>query len=374
MRRFIMLALSLGVVTAAAAQTQGEIIVRRPGVPDRVIKLDSLAVQEQMEGMRNTTLASRQFALASHQFAIPLLRDLQLATRRRPLLGITVAVQPRETDKVGAYIEAVTPGSPAAKAGILAGDIIVRIAGKAVVDKDPKGDSSPGQHLISIIATLTVGKPVDAELRRGTQTVSVKVTPTEGASSESMARMTPVPSIAGDRLLLTDRFSGEMAAARTAFGMAQQANTLADGGGAFSYSFGNNGLFANIELTSLNEKLGSYFGATEGVLVVNVGAPRVMPFMRSASTTGGRGGAAGRVTRADSVVIVEGKPLEATVTHRAPINIPVEPGDVILSVDGRKVTSPSQLMRIVGSYDHNDEFKLQIMRQKRAETLTIKMP
>ena len=48
--------------------------------------------------------------------------------------------------------------------------------------------------------------------------------------------------------------------------------------------------------------------------------------------------------------------------------------DIGLSVDGRKVTSPSQLMRIVGTYEHNDEFKLQIMRQKRAETLTVKMP
>ena len=78
--------------------------------------------------------------------------------------------------------------------------------------------------------------------------------------------------------------------------------------------------------------------------------------------------------RADSAVIVEGRPLEASASRRAPVKIPVEPGDVILSVDGRKVTSPSQLMRIVGSYDHNDEFRLQILRQKRAETLTIKMP
>ncbi len=47
---------------------------------------------------------------------------------------------------------------------------------------------------------------------------------------------------------------------------------------------------------------------------------------------------------------------------------------MIVSVDGRKVTNPSQLMKIVGSYDHNDEFKLQIMRQKHAETLTVKLP
>jgi S1-C subfamily serine protease len=59
---------------------------------------------------------------------------------------------------------------------------------------------------------------------------------------------------------------------------------------------------------------------------------------------------------------------------RAVNTLGLEPGDVIVSVDGRKVTTPSQLMRIVSTYDRGDEFKLQIMRQKRAEALTVKMP
>ncbi len=52
----------------------------------------------------------------------------------------------------------------------------------------------------------------------------------------------------------------------------------------------------------------------------------------------------------------------------------LQPGDVIVSVDGRKVDSPSQLVRILGSYDSGDTFKLQVMRQKKAETLTARMP
>ena len=164
-----------------------------------------------------------------------------------------------------------------------------------------------------------------------------------------------------------------------------QFNVFANGNGAFGYTFGTNGLFANIELTALNEKLGSYFGATEGVLVVNIGTRRAfgdfsaaVPFMTrdvvirrhmdSTVRAAPRAGAVAR-SRVDTMATtIDGVPVQPGI----PLGL--EPGDVILSVDGRKVTSPSQLMRIVGSYDHNDEFKLQIIRQKRPETLTIKMP
>ncbi len=48
-----------------------------------------------------------------------------------------------------------------------------------------------------------------------------------------------------------------------------QFNLFTGDGGGFGYAFGNNGLFASYELAPLNEKLGAYFGTTEGVLVVN---------------------------------------------------------------------------------------------------------
>ena len=146
-------------------------------------------------------------------------------------------------------------------------------------------------------------------------------------------------------------------------------NVFSGGGpGSFFYSFSTNGLFSNLELVSLNEKLGSYFGTNEGVLVVNTMDQRsamVRP-MRSDSNRVmvRRGAAAGVRIQADTI---EFRP-------RALVDIGLEPGDVIVSVDGRKVITPSQLMRIVGTYDRGDEFKLQIMRQKRAETLTVKMP
>src|ERR1019366_3906141 len=83
-----------------------------------------------------------------------------------------------------------------------------------------------------------------------------------------------------------------------------------------------------------------------------------------------------RGTGGAGVTYIDGAPGQSGYWARrqVPVNIGLEPGDVIVSVDGRKVSNPSQLMRIVGTYEHNDEFKLQIMRQKHAETLTVKMP
>ena len=85
-----------------------------------------------------------------------------------------------------------------------------------------------------------------------------------------------------------------------------------------------NGAMLDLELAPVNPQLGSYFGTTEGVLVVDVPDP-------------------------------------------APLGL--KAGDVVLSVDGRKVSSPGQLMRILGSYDSDEPIGLEVMRQKKRVTL-----
>jgi hypothetical protein len=452
MRHLFALGLTLSVVWPAAAQT--EIIIRRPGEKDQVIRLDSARTREALakakvqlqtatgalqqrvqelqgkvselrlneEPLRLNTLALRNGELAAEGLVAPLMKSFA-AILRQPHLGILVATTPRETDKYGAYVSAVTPGSPAEKAGIMSGDIITKIAGKSLTEKDPKDDSGPGVRLVSIIGTLTVGKPVDVELRRGTQNKTVKVTPDDGdagaiAQAELGVRL-PLALDLNRALTLRTRQPWNTDP--------QPFNVFSNGnGGAFSFSFGNNGLFASYELAPLNEKLGAYFGTSEGVLVVtnrsiqgfeeaSIAMPRdvvmgrmqtdslrAMPRqMDSVRATPRAGGVVmGRpVTRVDTIrvpgrpdsirtrTIVRGSRVDENPTFidgvqvrpgaysaRKPVNIGLEPGDVIVSVDGRKVSNPGQLMRIVGSYEHNDEFKLQIMRQKHAETLTVKMP
>jgi len=442
-----LIALGLTVCLAAPAAAQTEVIIRRPGQQDQVIRLDSARTRaavskataelEQATTMlkrrlselpmqtynlkldtdpvRLKTLALKDAEIGRqqlHELVQPLMRTIETA-RRQPHLGIVVFTAARpESDKFGAYINAVTPGSPADKAGIVAGDIIARIAGKSLTEKTSSDDSNPGLRLISLIATLPVGKPVDVELRRGSQTVNVKVTPNDEPGT--FARI--APSIANIQRLPTDRSNGDiMLRTMPAMpSMGQQFEAFTNGNGDLAYAFGGNGLLANFELAPVNPKLGAYFGTSEGVLVVNnrmleeravaggairgtggaaaggaaagrIGAQtdsqRAQMSVRpreamACDTTGGAGNTTIRCRGTGGTVTYLGGTPGMAVTGRRipPVNIPLEPGDVIVSVDGRKVTSPSQLMKIVGTYDRNDEFKLQILRQKRAETVTVKIP
>ena len=429
MRHLIALGLCLCVVGTAAAQT--EVIIRRPGEKDQVIRLDSAQTREALARakveLRKATTAIEQHALLlnkqltqeqgvlqsqlMHQrmaelparIATLAQKNTELATSnmiepmiarlterfRQPRMGIMVDTRSRDSDKWGAYVTSVTPGGPADKAGILSGDIIMRIAGKSLTERPVKSDgddeSSPGVRLINIVSQLQPGKAVDIELRRGTQNRTVKVTPIED-DSPSLARLMPdrMPTVGSYAFTMPGReFSGKIASPEAMNLESPSMSIFSNGGpGSFFYSFGSNGLFANLELVSLNEKLGSYFGTNEGVLVVSTEArrpfedgvpmpamPRDVVIRKQGDSTVARASRTRVTVRgSDTANYIDGAPL------REPINIGLEPGDVIVSVDGRKVTTPSQLMRIVGTYDRGEEFKLQIMRQKRAETLPVKMP
>src|SRR5919107_235999 len=60
-------------------------------------------------------------------------RIFQFVMNRRARLGLKVNLRARSTDSIGAYVDAVTPNGPAAKAGIRSGDIITRVGGKTVL-------------------------------------------------------------------------------------------------------------------------------------------------------------------------------------------------------------------------------------------------
>src|SRR5215216_12119 len=54
-------------------------------------------------------------------------RIMQFVMSRRARLGLKVNLRARETDSIGAYVDAVTPNGPAAKAGIRSGDVIAKV-------------------------------------------------------------------------------------------------------------------------------------------------------------------------------------------------------------------------------------------------------
>ena len=230
-------------------------------------------------------------------------RVMEFLMSRRARLGLKVNLRARETDSIGAYVDAVTPNGPAANAGIRSGDVIVRVDGKSVLTgESPSRDdreSLPGLRLIELAATLEPQDTIPVEFRRGRERKSVTV-------------------VTGDEPTVV--FRGRPGAAAFDFRYPAEGRAVAPGErilveGPFMY-----GPLANLELAPLNPDLGQYFGTTAGVLVISVPGD---------------------------------------------FELGLKGGDVVLAVDGRKPESPSHLLRILRSYRDGETFKLDVLRNRK---------
>src|SRR5207244_7715981 len=87
--------------------------------------------------------------------------------------------------------------------------------------------------------------------------------------------------------------------------------------------------WGDLKLVSLNSDLGEYFGTKEGILVV-----------------------------------------------KAPVDssLPLKSGDVIMSIGGRKPSSPEHAMRILRSYDKGETVSIEILRKQKRLTVAWKVP
>ena len=88
----------------------------------------------------------------------------------RGRLGVIVRTDASaESDKIGAKIEGVTPGSPADKGGLKVGDIITKFAGTSLggIKGEDEDESGPGHKLVALARKLEPGDTVRIEYRRG---------------------------------------------------------------------------------------------------------------------------------------------------------------------------------------------------------------
>jgi membrane-associated protease RseP (regulator of RpoE activity) len=230
---------------------------------------------------------------------------------RRGRLGVLVDLSADPArDSIGARVAGVTPGGPADKAGVHEGDIIVRMNGTALAGAAGRRE----------------GEAESDRSRPGTRLIELASRLDTGDTVRLEFRRDNQPRtvtlVAGESGLenMVQRFRMTMPE--------RGATRMKIPGGDMLFSFTGAPL-ANLELVKVNPGLAEYFGTSEGVLVVS--APE------------------------DS-------------------SLALKSGDVILSIGGRRPTTPAQAMRILGTYEANESVSFEVMRMKRRITVSGKMP
>jgi hypothetical protein len=236
---------------------------------------------------------------------------------RRERIGVLLDLTADPSrDSIGARVAGVTPGGPADRAGVHTGDLIVRFNGTrlAALRADQRGDADSEQSAPGLrLIELAARLDGGDSVRLELRRDGRPVTVSLVASESGLDR---VLSLNGDQL---HRFEFPFPPEMSLPGGSARINVITGAG---------EGL-ADLELVRVNSGLSEYFGTADGLLVVDVGG-------------------------------------DSTLGLRA--------GDVILSIGGRRPTSPAHAIRILSTYDANEAVQFEVMRQKRRATVSGRMP
>lgn len=214
---------------------------------------------------------------------------------RGAMLGVNIATGGAPGE--GVRINGVSPGGPAEAAGLRAGDVIVAVDG---VRLDRNGEPPPAARLTDFMRTVEPGQRVQVEYLR------------DGARRK--AELTAAPAEPPIARVLRER----LAPLQEQFNLKEFERLLVP-----------ERAFGSLELVTVTPKLGRYFGAERGLLVVR--APSDPSFR-------------------------------------------LEEGDVLLSIDGRVPESPGHAFRILRSYQPGEKLELEILRDRKRLELDVTVP
>ena len=312
-----LLAAALAAGPALGQQSEDELEARMKEAEARLVAQEAEVVRqveverrvEAEEAEERMREAERRLAEAALQVAdlsmaqLPQMERLERMIRagRGPVLGIMISPGGEEPVE-GVEVLAVTPGGAAEEAGLLSGDVIASVNGEPLT---AESGMAANEKLLDFMSGVEEGDELEVEYLRGSDADKVTLKPRPASNVYAFS---------------FDGKDFKMPEVGVAPHMKQFEN--------FVWMTHDDG-FGDMELVALTERLGSYFGTSEGLLVV-----------------------------------------------RAPENeeLKLEDGDVILNIDGRTPNSVSHAMRILGSYQSGEKLKIEIMRDKRKRTVEIEMP
>jgi hypothetical protein len=272
-------------------------------------------------------------------FTMPDVSTLRVFGAPRARIGVSL-----EETVDGARVSEVMDDSPAAAAGIQAGDLILSVGGQnlreplANPQRERRIDESRDvavQRLMALALDWEPGTPVTLEIQRGTERRTITVEPEEAPDAFSFFPPDGVRVFGNGRALRLDslgsfRFDldtlgfGRVLLRADSVGRASVLRFSANCFGGRGFNAFTVDCVDGVRLVELNPELGEYFGVTGGVLVS---------------------------------AVEDGSTLE------------LRPGDVILSIGGRAVTSPDQAQRIIASYAGSEDVPMRIRR--RGEELDV---
>lgn len=289
-------------LTASAVAAVWMLALCAPALAAEPERKSEAAVEDQEKKLedarRRLDAAAREVAdLSMSLYGDAMPRIIGLAGRgQRATLGVVIGAQ-RDMDRdEGVEIVSVSPGGAAHEAGLKAGDVLIEINGKALKKDD--GDS-PRAMLLETMREMNPGDKVTVKYRR-----DGKVNTASLVTQEPQDRLFAAP------------FTREL-------------HSRFDGGLPGTVFMRAEGVFGTAELVPLTSKLGQYFGAEKGLLVV-----------------------------------------------RAPSDarLQLEDGDVILDIDGRVPSNAGHALRILGSYQAGEKLKLNVLRMKKRMSFDITIP
>jgi len=294
-------------LAAEEKQVQKEIerqVVRQQAMQERAHVMESRSVEVEVrmrEAEHALELAAREVAeLSMRQLPRTAIIERIVRSSGGPVLGVTIAGQDNSGPVEGVEVNGVSPGGAAADAGLRAGDVITSVNGESLTSEN---SNIANEKLLDFMAGVEVGDELSVEYLRNGKSQTVELIP-----QEAHVRAFTF-DFAGDDVLPPNIH-------------------VAPPFEQFLW-MANSSSFGDMEMVKLTERLGSYFGTREGLLIV-----------------------------------------------RAPDNeaLQLQDGDVIRQIDGRTPTSVSHAMRILGSYESGETVKIEIMRDKRKKTISIEMP